>query len=443
MASYSGGRHVEDRSAIGRRDLIGVAGATGVGGVAGCLETGDDPGEQINSPATDSPVETTQQMSSGGGPIGDAVFYDPDGDSQYEDGQAALNAVPPGGTFVIGHGTWDVAEEGRLLIEKTVQVRGMGWTGNREEPNGTRIVNQGSVDEPAVEFRAPPDMDSDEPWILGSLRDVQVIHAADAPAVRIRNAIRTVIADCDIDARNTAPTALKYEDFGFFTRCLRNRIKNATEVCCQVTGLGYAHEFYSNHIATGVEGATAFQTQRQRTILVGGECASTGAGGTGVEFYNPGTNGIEAGGYVVEPGIEHTEQSLVIDGKQPFNDVQAYHVKLDIHEDSPAITFGATNNSKVINPVLNEYKDGTVARWTDRSSNCGLETDAKTMKQSTYTDEGAVNPYVHLKGSLDDGDLEQLPTGVPTTAAYNADAKAPVLHDGDRWKQVATTNYSL
>jgi hypothetical protein len=394
---------------------------------------------------TDGPGAATDVPAGSSGRIGDAVFYDPDGDGgPYADGQEALADVPPGGTFVIGHGTWDVAEEGRLLIEKTVQVRGMGWGSTREDKRGTLIVNTGDdpIDKPAIEFHGPEDLAEKNPRILGSLRDVHVEHRGDSPAVLFRRAIRTVVADCNINCGGEAPVGLKFETWGFFTRAYRNKIGGATDVCCQVTGVGYAHEFYSNHIATGVDGATAFQTQRQRTILIGGECASTGENGTAVEFYNPGTQGSEAGGYVVEPGIEATANSIVIDGEKPFDDVQVYHMKSSFHDDQPMVTFGNTTNSKIFYPVLKSHHRGTIARWSNQSRNCGIVTDAKVLRNLSVQDDGAQNPYIRVTSNATDDDLEKFPTGVPTTVAYNPDAGSPVLHDGSEWKRSNVEGYA-
>jgi hypothetical protein len=431
---------------LNRRSLVSSISGTGAGAVAGCADVGERTGPATQGTGGTDPGGVGATATDGQGRhLGDVVYYDPDGDGgPYADGQEALDAVPSGGTFVIGNGTWDVAEEGRLVIDKTVNVRGMGWASNREEQQGTQIVNTGgdTLNEPTVEFNGDRlQTDQKNPRILGSLRNVMVRHHGDAPAVLVRRAIKTTIADCHISCDGKAPKGLKYETWGFFSRAVRNTVVGATEICAQVTGVGYAHEFYSNHFATGADDATAFQTQRQRTILVGGECAVTGENGTAVEFYNPGDDGIQAGGYVVEPGIEHTAKSIVIDGDAPFNDVQVYHLKSSFEGDKPMITFGATKNSKVFYPVLKDHHEGTLARWSELSSDCGIVTDTKVLKNLSVNDEGARNPYIRVTSSADDEDLQKLPTGVPTTVAFNPDAGAPIFHDGQRWKRVGSEEY--
>jgi hypothetical protein len=427
--------------------LIASLGSSGAGAIAGCSGDSDEASTGTPRQVETGAVNATPDPNRSGR-IGDAIYYDPDGDGPYEDGQAALDAVPSGGTLVIGNGTWDVADEGRLVIDKTMNVRGMGWAGDREEQQGTRVVNTGGdvIHKPAVEFNGSNlPTDEQNPRILGSLRNVRVLHHGDAPAIRVRKAIKTTIADCHVDCLGGAPKGLKYEDWGFFSRALRNTVVGATDICVQVTGVGYAHEFYSNHFATGAEDGTAFQTQRKRTILVGGECAATGDAGTGVEFYNPGTNGIQYGGYVVEPGIESTDKPIVIGGEEPFNDVQVHHLATSsLTGESPMITFGNTDSSKVFYPILRDRTKhgGTLAHWTDRSANCGIVTDAKVFKNISLKDEGAHNPYVRVTSSATDEEIQQFPTEVPTTVAFNSDAAEPVFHDGLRWKRIGAQDYA-
>jgi hypothetical protein len=426
---------------------------------AGCLqESANDERGATAVPSTDhdhggdylgesKPVERIDvERISASRREGGVVYYDPDERGPYTDGQDALEDVPQGGTFVIGDGTWNVAEEGRLLVRKTVQIRGVGWSSKAEGAGGTRIVNTGdeALDRPAVEFHGPEEMESKySPRILGSLRDVHVLHEGDAPAVRVRRAIRTVIADCSIDCRREAPTGLKYEGWGFFSRALRNKIQHATDVTVHVTGTGYGHEFYSNHIASGVDGATAFQTERNRTILVGGECAATGENGVAVKFYNPGSGGLETGGYVVEPGIEQTDRPVVIDGEMPFNSVQFHHLKMPAGGDEPLVTFGNTVNSKVFYPIIRSGEEPELVRWSEQSRHCGIITDGWTLgKDVSLTDEGAQNPHVSVTGSVTDRMLQRFPTDVPMTVEHHDRSGGPVSYDGTSWQRVTTQSFS-
>jgi hypothetical protein len=435
-----------------RRQLIASAGTAGPVGVAGCLGGGNDAGTVADRHTTDRSGGGADRKESGR--IGDAVFYRPDDDGPYPDGQAALDDVPPGGTFIIGQGTWDVAEEGRLVADRSISIFGSGvWKkgdtfGDDSELRGTVIRNTGDdpVDKPAVAFSGPGFTDADRPERMnGRLRNLGVMHEGpSSPAVWIDEAIRTHIADCWVTCRNAAPTGIKYgaqagtpdESRAFFSRAARNTVQSATDIGVHVTGPGYAHEFYSNHIATGVDGATAFQTQRQRTILVGGECAATGENGVAVKFYNPGTGGQQYGGFVIEPGIEHTERPIVIDGKSPFNDVQLYHIKMSLRGDVPAVTFGASDNSKLFYPVVKRHHSGPLVRWSDRSLNCGVLTDGRTIANGAeFVNDGAMNPYVSVTGSVTNNMVEQLPTGVPMAVEYHEETGGPAFYDGEVWRR--------
>jgi hypothetical protein len=398
---------------------------------------------------TEGSEVATDGASVSSGLIGDAVFYDPDGDGPYADGRTALEDVPPGGTFVIGHGTWDVAEEGRLLIEKTVNVRGMGWTSSKEEPVGTRIVNTGdtAVDEPAVEFRGPEDIAENNPRILGSIREINVVHEGSAPAVRCVRAIRTHIADCKIECRRQAPIGIEYDTWGFFATANRNVVTGARDICVNVGGGGYAHEFYSNHFATNVDGAIAFQTEQMRTILVGGECASTGENGTAIRFQGPyqGPYRGLTGGYVVEPGIEATAYDIDIGGTHGdhdsglVRDVQLYHVTLNPQE--LGVRFGNAENCHLIRPNIAEWvgRAGTDSvLWTEQSADCGVVATPGAMKRMHYSNDGGENPYIHVSGALSKEELDQMSVGVPTTVGYAPDYDSPVFHNGEEWKRVAT-----
>jgi hypothetical protein len=413
-----------------------------------------DEGGTPERATTERPAVTTDVADRSSGRIGDAVFYDPDGDGgPYADGQEALADVPVGGTFVIGHGTWDVAEEGRLLIEKTVQVRGMGWGSTREDDRGTRIVNTGddTIDDPAIEFRGPEEPAEQNPRILGSLRDVHVVHEGDAPAVLFQRSIRTVVADCNINCRGKAPVGLKYETWGFFARALRNKVSGATNVCTQVTGVGYAHEFYSNHCATSTDGATAFQTECNRTIVIGGEYASTGEGGIAIRF-----KGRLRGGYVATPGIEATDVGIDlgthgVDGLEsgPVEDVQLYHIGMGGGGGDVGVRFGNARGCRLVRPVPFPWGrpadggDFQIAEWSEASRDCGMIASAWALADEQYRDEGGTNPYVHVNSGVDDDVLARLPAGVPTTVGYSQSAGAPAVHDGSGWERVVTEPFSL
>jgi hypothetical protein len=369
------------------------------------------------------------------------VFYDPDGDGPYADGQEALADVPDGGTFVIGTGTWDVSEEGRIVVDRPMNIRGLGWA-TKKGTGGTFIDNTGAdsaVNEPVVEFNGAR---SSQDYITGALGELRIWHHGESPAVLIKDAIRTVVADCNIHCGGQAPTGLKYDDWAFFARAIRNTIRGGSDISVHVTGAGYAHEFYSNHFATGIDGATAFQTQRQGTMLVGGQCSATGANGTGIRYYNPGGR-QEAGGYILNVGTEGSERPIVIDGESRFNDVLISHCWGAASEpESPAVTFGNTTNSRMVYPRIKSYNSGSMARWSDQSRQCGVVTDPKTLKRVTYTDEGAENPYIIVQSSTSDRELQEFPTGVPTKVAFNTDAGGPLYHDGNRWKRVGAEDYS-
>jgi hypothetical protein len=436
------------RNGIDRRRLLSTLGATGSGAIAGCVDGADEPSEAEPVGTTRTSATATPKPRSR---VGDEVFYDPDGDDKYSDGQAALADVPVGGTLVIGNGTWDVAEEGRLVVNHSVNIRGMGWPSRKETAGGTRIVNDGddAIDKPAVEFQGPLDLSETNPRILGSLRELLVSHTGDAPAVRFKRAIRTTIADCDIRCRGQAPTGILYDHWGFFARALRNRVIGATDIAVHVAGNGYAHEFYSNHFASSGPGSIAFQTQRHRTILMGGECASTAEDGVGIRFKGP-----IRGGYVVEPGIENTDIGIDVGGNRgervsgPVEDVQLYHVGLT--REKVGAHFGNATGCRLIRPVPYDWgereREGEASfdlvEWSQHADDCGVVASASSLEGETYEDHGAKDPFVLIESSASDERLNALPTGVPTVVGYGRDAGVPIIHDGSEWKRVSVESYT-
>jgi hypothetical protein len=387
------------------------------------------------------------------------VYYHPEEPGPYPDGAAAFADVPTGGTFVLGSATYDVAEEGRLVAETEINIRGTGWYIRSGKPHryyGSVLVNTGgdAIDKPVIECDLEPP-DENNKWARqNTFRDFAVDHEGDAPGIRVKNYIFNTFDNCAVECNEAAPKGVSFEESGFFTRMLRCQVSGATDICVHVSGVGYAHEFYSNHIRTNAPEATAaLQTERQRTIVVGGECASK-AGSSGdadpedvpaaIRFYNPGEDGVQNGGLVVEPGFEHTSR-LEIDGKAPFNAVHATNIKLptSYHGGAvPTVLFGNTDNSKVINPVI-KRNQGHLVKWSELSSNCGIVTDAASLAGLEYTDQGAHNPYIQLNGAATETQLRAIPTGVPTTVNYNADREAPMFHTGREWRQVASRATTL
>jgi hypothetical protein len=436
---------------VGRRHVLTTASASATGAIAGCgARDGND-----HSPTLQSPDSPTQQRDSSAS-AGDVttVFYDPNG-STYETVQDALDAVPQGGTLLLGTGEIDVAEEGRILVERGgITIRGEGWTetgsgADRRWP-GTQIVNRGddAVDRPAVEFAAPEGR-----LAGGTLATVSVDHGGDSPAVRIRSAIHTRIADCRIFGRGQAPIGVSYEGASFFARMYRCVISGiaAEGRGILVNGIGYAYEFYSNYVGCAGPDSIALETRSNRTIVVGGEYAATADGGTAIRFYNEKPY-PRYGGLVLEPGIEETGTQIEIDGEGPFQGVQVYHMGIPAtsqleHPDDPIIHFGNAENAKIIFPVVQTEKGGesitdyNFAHWSSQADHCGILTDAKTLERCEYTDDGATGPYVSVAGSAADEAIAAMPTGVPTTVEYGASAGAPLYHDGQSWIRLAGQQY--
>jgi hypothetical protein len=418
---------------VDRRTVLGVTGVTGTTAVAGCLSE-----RTRQAQSEPSPERTSQSGSPTSERTGDYVYYDPDSPGPYSNGKEALAAVPDGGTFQIAAGEYDVSEEGGpLRIERPLHIRGTGNNhgrvvtrsdGNRNvTPVGTILKNT-SVDEPAIEFRG----NRPEKMLSGvSLTGLTILKGGgDAPAVRFRDTVRSTVQGTRI--YTSSATGLKYEGFAFFARAIRSKVHGATDISIHVTGGGYAHEFYSVNPGVSAENATALQTEMNRTIIVGGEFAAVPDGGTAIRFYNPNER-PRYGGVVVEPGTEHTDTVLDVDGKSPFENVQLYGAILPM-QNGAAVRFGNARNCKVIYPALTSTRPGKLAHWTDQSENCGIITDPGTIENYTYSSaEGAVNPHVHLTGTATREQLANVPTGVATSVDYVVEENGPVFHDGTDW----------
>jgi hypothetical protein len=442
---------------VRRRKVLGATVAASTGSAAGCtgqsntkqtartrqnkLPSHDHGGESLgkSEPVTD----LTVARITGSRREGDTVFYHPDQRGPYPDGEAAFDDVPPSGTFVLEHGRYDVAEEGRLVRDKPVNIRGSGWQrdndGDTPVYRGSVFVNTGDdvIDEPVIDCRTQGDRGAD--WALqNTIKDVGIIHEGPtSPAIRLHNFVFTTIADCGVECRGKGAKGVSFEEAGFFSRMVRSQVKGATDICVHVSGIGYAHEFYSNHISIGADdGRAALQTERHRTIVVGGEHIGT-AETPGIRFYNPGTDGLEEGGLVLEPGLEK-DAWIEIDGEVPFNDVQMYHTKLPpIGEDKPSVKFGNTRKSKLIHPVVYPQvraRGTPFAKWTEQAAHCGIITDAETLRGLNYIDEGATNPYIHLQGRGTPEQISDIKTDVPISIDHHGGASAPAVHDGSQWR---------
>jgi hypothetical protein len=432
-----------------RRRLVSAALGGTTGGLAGCSAAESDPTatrEQHEPTAHDhandhlgesDPVDRIDVARiSGSRREGDVVYYDPDDRGPYSDGQAAFDDVPPAGTFVLGHGIYDVATEGRLVREDPINIRGVGWRVRSGEPlryYGSVFANAGEdvVDEPVI------DCSTDDRARQSTFHNFAVVHEGPtSPGIRIRNFIFNTITDCGVECQRNGAKGISFEEGGYFTRMHRTQVSHATDICVHVSGKGYAHEFYSNHVRTHVEDARAcLQTEQQRTIVVGGEYATRTEGGPpAIRFYNP-ESGAIAGGLVMEPGLE-VNARIEIDGESEFNDVQLYHLKLPRYKnlgDTPVVTFGRTRNSKLVYPLL-WSNQAHVARFSEHSRNCGVITDVDTLTYLDYTNEGATKPYISANGTATRDQLRAMPTGVPTTVEYLHPEAAPATHDGSEWQ---------
>jgi hypothetical protein len=415
-----------------------------------------------------SPVERIDVARIGGSRReGDVVYYHPGQRGPYADGQAALADVPPGGTFVLGHAEYDVATEGRIVRERPISVLGTGWHrppdayGADARYEGAVVVNTGedTLDAPAIDVDAPDpgnEANADvSPAKQNVVRDIAVMHEGHStPAIRFRNAIFTTLADCGVECRSSGAKGVVFDGRGFFSRMHRCQVSSATDLCVQVTGGGYAHEFYSNHIRTNVDGArAAFQTECDRTIVVGGECAARGSDtAVAIRFHNSGNSLTLYGGLVIQPGIEHTTVGIEIGGEnRGYHQVYMHDVGLPLNDMDVGVRFGNTRGSKLVNPKpMSIAKDGRgdIVEWTAEAENCGVVTDAAAMTPGTFVDQGtragpitgethtnhgSRNPYVRIAGSASREQLAAVPTGVPTTVDYVTSEGAPAYHDGTDW----------
>jgi hypothetical protein len=387
------------------------------------------------------------------GRSGSTVYYDPANRGPYSDGQDALSDVPAGGTFALAEGTYEVGTEGRLLIDRPVHIVGASEKASRQivrndggrqlNTFGTRIKNR-SVDKPTIEYRA-----GESNHIEGVLlRGIRVSSNTDAPVVRFYNTIKSGIVDSAISGGSQAPKGVVYDGGSFFARMFRSTVTAFTDVGIHVRGTGYDHEFIQVHCASGRPECTALQTERHRTIVMGGEFAATAETGTAIRFYNPESGGTRYGGLVFEPGIEHTARCIDVDGEGPFDGVQVYGSLLSLWAQESeeyqgggsGIHFGNARNCKLIYPVTNS--DGNLARWTKRSRNCGVITDAKTASQVSLVNDGAATPWASVAGAADAVQMENMPTSVPLTVEFNRDSNSPVYYDGSEWRQLRGQSYT-
>jgi hypothetical protein len=442
-----------------RRRVL-ASGATGAGGAtAGCVS--QDSVEE----STASPLEQTNQPNEGGRRDG-VVRYSPNARGPYPDLEAAVEDVPKGGLLLLGRGRYDVASEGRIVRrDKQIFVRGTGYfRGSGAEYGGTVLDNTGDpIDEPVIELAR-----SDGWRQHSSIGHLGILHEGNAPGIRIANFIRSHVHDCGVECRGEAPFGVKYEGSAFFARMYRTQVSNATDISVHVASSGYATEFYSNHISTSIEDArAAFQTETDRTVLVGGECAtSTESETPAIRYY--GTEGPPTqGGFVVKPGVE-SSGGIEIDGEDEgfgFNKVHLYSIGITPNAENfrYGVRFGRTRGSMLIDPEPYGFSwenareelqrgRGDLVKWSPQAQDCGVVADASALTVpeaadggtkrgpltgESYTDEGAQNPHVMVRGAVEPKQLSHFPTGVPTYVPYSTDTGAPLVHDGDGWFSLA------
>jgi hypothetical protein len=449
-----------------RRRILGGSAVATAGGVAGCSESSDISAarDTVEAQGTEhdhggdhlgesTPVDRIDVANlSGNRRDGNVVYYDPNEPGPYSDLEEAVADVPTGGTLQLGPGTYRVGEEGRIAPGRAIHVRGSGWryTLTDRSVEGTLLDNtQDPIDEPVIEFATDLHEEHEEhDWLTHmSLQMLAVEHRGDSPAVRFRNAIRSLVADCRIGGGGTAPTGIEYVNESFFARALRNSVLNFTDYGIQVKGFGYGHEFYSNHARAWNDEGTGvgIETHRQRTIIVGGQYT----GNVAIRYYNP-TQYAQTGGFIVEPGIENADVGVEIDSdgdkqRHGFRAVQCWGIKLSPidgggsgKEVGKGIRFGNTSRSKLVHPVTpgswaTPENTNDLAEWSSDAKNCGVILDAPGLEGMTYTNHGATNPYVKVVGTATDAQLASFDTGVPTAVDYAIDQNAPAYHDGEEW----------
>jgi hypothetical protein len=457
-----------------RRQVLAGAGSIGAAGVGGCLQQSSETQQQEQPTPThdhsgdhlgkSEPVDRlTVGTLSGNRRDGKTVYYDPNEPGPYPDLEAAIDDVPTGGTLQLGSAVYNVGVEGRLVLDRPMTVRGVGWSRipnwNRrtagQNHRGTVIQNTDrvldsvgderarhdpAVEAPAVEINAAP---QEQSWGRHAvLRDLAVRSPTpNSEVLRVQDTIRALIADCAIHGGilTRAAAGIRYDGNSFFAQAVRNVVNGTGDYGVQVLGTGYAHEFYSNHVRC--EGnddgeAVGFETTRHRSIVVGGGYT----GDVGIRFRALGSPTL--GGLVVEPGFESNGIAVDIGGgpSASFDHVQLYHTKLSMaaeHVDT-GVRFGNTAGSKYIYPIVWQRGDRRpIAEWTERSRNCGVISDPDTLRKVTYDDGGATSPYVRVTGSATREQLDDIPTGVPTTVDYLEDHAAPATHDGSQWRVAA------
>jgi hypothetical protein len=431
-----------------RRSLLTLA--SGTVGTAGCLH-GEDQSAGTAADQSRPAATATRRTGQGSGRIAGVVYYDSSNRGPYTDLEDALADVPDGGVLQLGPTTYDVATEGRIALDRPVHVRGAGWAQVFPDPDsfenetvGTRVLNTGddAVDEPVLEYDAGSKKELKN-VVLDSLH---VGHTGDAPAIRFRDTSRSLMRRCEVNCGWEAPVGVKYEGAAYLANQIQNVVKGFRDIGIHVQGTGYGHEFHQSVAATGVENATALQTEVQRTIVVGGEyMAHEGSEGTAIKFFRR-QGGLPAhGGLVIEPGIERTANPVVIDGDAPFDGVQLYHVYATLGERGVErlVRFGNAADCKLVNPVVPRNDTGELAHWTEQAENCTVVTDPDTLARARLRDDGSRNPYVEVVGSATADQLREFPTGVPTSVGFAPEWGSPLFHDGHAWHRSASREISL
>lgn len=407
----------------------------------------DTDGDGTYEQTTGSGISTDELSRNHSHRIGSTVYYDPRDRGPYVDLADAVADVPRHGTLKLASTRIIISEEGPIHASQPIFVEGSG--GGRD-PNadhydgksGTILENSAyyasSIDDYAIDINGSGQ--------YAGVKDLVIYTAAANNAgIRINDIVRTDIRNVEVDAYGTQGyRGIELTGDNYFARMMNVHATGGSDTPMHISTTGWGNLLLGVHCNTTVDGVPALNFDARNPWIIGGEFASQGSNARGIDFEN--THSYDHRGGYVSTTTERTPTGFnVKGGTNKWKDLVFDNCFAVGGNTGTVYRFDNAENCVVRDPAVEQPGSTTLGAWSSNAVDCGFVGGRRNFEGTDWTIvSGATNPYVKVRGSHTDTEINNITTksGLKIMVEHSATQNAPVWYDGSGWFHGSSTSYT-